>query len=139
MAALAFQISGIEAGTPEDGSAELMSDHGALIRKEERALELCEAMIDISAALFNVSSKEIRVAGRSRFSVSRVRQVAMYVAHVTLRLNMAEVGRGFGRDRKTVQYACGVIEDLREDPDFDHIVAQTERVALAALRNRISG
>jgi hypothetical protein len=50
---------------------------------------------------------------------------------------MGEVGRGFGRDRKTVQHACHVIEDMRDDPDFDHIVAQTERVAAIALRNRI--
>ncbi len=43
----------------------------------------------------------------------------MYVAHVTLRLSMADIGRGFGRDRTTVVYACHLIEDLRDDDDFD--------------------
>ena len=33
-------------------------------RREEQALELCEAMIDVAAALFNVSSKDIRKPGR---------------------------------------------------------------------------
>lgn len=117
------------------GSALVETD--ALLRKEENALELCESMIDIAAALFNVPSKDIRLPCRTPLSVSRVRQVAMYVAHVVLGLSMGEVGRGFGRDRKTVQHACHVIEDMRDDPEFDHIVAQTERVAAIALRNRI--
>jgi chromosomal replication initiation ATPase DnaA len=54
-----------------------------------------------------------------------------------LRLSMNEVGHGFGRDRTTVLYACHLIEDMRDDEDFDCLVARTERVALAAFRNRI--
>ena len=105
--------------------------------REERTLELCEAMIDIAAALFNVSGKAIRKPGRSSFDVSRVRQVAMYVAHVVLRLNMGDIGKAFGRDRTTVLYACQMIEDLRDDEDFDRIITMTERVALAAFGKRI--
>ena len=106
-------------------------------RRDERVLELCEGMIDITAALFNVSSKEIRKPGRSSLGVSRVRQVAMYVAHVVLRLNMTDIGRAFGRDRTTVLYACHLVEDLRDDTDFDRIITMTERVALAAFGNRL--
>lgn len=105
--------------------------------REELAIELCEGMIDIAAALFNVSSKEIRKPGRATLGVSRVRQVAMYVAHVVLRLNMSDIGRAFGRDRTTVMYACHLIEDLRDDDDFDRIITMTERVALAAFGNRL--
>lgn len=106
-------------------------------RRDELALELCEGMIDIAAALFNVSGKEIRKPGRSNLGVSRVRQVAMYVAHVVLRLNMTDIGRAFGRDRTTVMYACHLVEDLRDDADFDRIITLTERVALAAFGNRL--
>ena len=106
-------------------------------RRDELVLELCEGMIDITAALFNVSSKEIRKPGRSSLGVSRVRQVAMYVAHVVLRLNMTDIGRAFGRDRTTVLYACHLVEDLRDDTDFDRIITMTERVALAAFGNRL--
>lgn len=105
--------------------------------RDEQALELCEGMIDITAALFNVSSKEIRKPGRSSLGVSRVRQVAMYVAHVVLKLNMTDIGRAFGRDRTTVLYACHLVEDLRDDMDFDRIITMTERVALAAFGNRL--
>ena len=52
----------------------------------------------------------------------------------TLQLNMTDIGRGFGRDRTTVVHACHLIEDLRDDDDFDRVVAVTERVALGGLR-----
>ncbi len=111
--------------------------HGRCTRREEEALEACECMIDIVAALFNVSGRELRRPGRTALDVARVRQVAMYVAHVTLGLSMAEVGKGFGRDRTTVLHACHLIEDMRDDTDFDRIVTTTERVAEAAFRGRL--
>lgn len=109
----------------------------ALQRRQENAVELCECMIDIAAEFFNVSSKELRRPGRTALAVARVRQVAMYVAHVVLELTMAEVGLGFGRDRTTVHHACQVVENLRDDHDFDLLVAKVERVAGIALRNRM--
>ncbi|MBX3568731.1 MAG: chromosomal replication initiator DnaA [Rhizobiaceae bacterium] len=107
------------------------------LRRGERIMEVCEGMIDICAALFNVSSKDMRRTGRTAASVSRVRQIAMYVTHVTLGVSMLEVGRGFFRDRTTVRHACHLIEDLRDDEEFDRTVARTERIALAAFKNRL--
>jgi chromosomal replication initiation ATPase DnaA len=104
--------------------------------KHDRAVEWCDCLIDIAAALFNVSGKELRRPGRSTLDITRVRQIAMYVGHVVLRLTMSDVGRGFGRDRTTVLYACHLIEDMRDDADFDRIVATMERVAGAAFRER---
>jgi chromosomal replication initiation ATPase DnaA len=104
--------------------------------KSDRAVEWCDCLVDIAAALFNVSGKELRRPGRSRLDVTRVRQIAMYVGHVVLRLTMSDVGRGFGRDRTTVLYACHLIEDMRDDADFDRIVATMERVTGAAFRER---
>ncbi len=103
------------------------------VRKEERVAAICDAVIDLAAALFNVSGRELRQPGRSTKQISRVRQVAMYTSHVTLGLSMAEVGAGFGRDRTTVLHACHLIEDLRDDPVFDQVVGQTERVMKAAF------
>lgn len=104
-------------------------------RRAERIMEICESMIDICAALFDVPSKELRHTGRTTVGISRVRQIAMYVTHTTLRISMGEVGRGYARDRTTVRHACHMIEDMRDDEDFDNAVMMTERVALAAFRN----
>jgi len=39
--------------------------------------------------------------------------------HVALGMSLARVARAFGRDRPTVAYACHLIEDRRDDSDFD--------------------
>jgi len=38
-----------------------------------------------------------------------------------------DVGRFFGRDRTTVSYACALIEDMRDDAEFDAEVGRLER------------
>ncbi|HVW57178.1 MAG TPA: helix-turn-helix domain-containing protein [Rhizobiaceae bacterium] len=99
-------------------------------------MEICEGLIDIASALFNVGGKELRRTGRTSLCVSRVRQIAMYVGHVALGLSMNEIGRGFSRDRTTVLYACHLVEDMRDDDEFDRIVSIMEKVAVAAFRER---
>lgn len=111
--------------------------HPTAKRQDEVILEICECLIDIVSALFSVPSKELRKAGRTTLPVTRVRQIAMYVAHVVLRLSMGDVGLGFAKDRTTVAYACRSIEDMRDDPDFDHLVLMIERIAFSVFRNRL--
>ena len=62
-----------------------------------------------------------------------LRQVAMYVCHVTLQIPLAEIGRAYGRDRSTVGYACRLTEDRREDRAYDDFVSAVERTAGALL------
>lgn len=104
---------------------------------DERVTDICECVIDILSALFNVSGRELRQPGRTSTSVSRVRQIGMYVTHVNMGLSMAEVGRGFGRDRTTVMHACHLIEDMRDDAEFDQIVRMTERITAIAFRHQL--
>ena len=105
---------------------------------DERITDICDSVLDILSALFNVSGRELRQPGRTSISVSRVRQIGMYVTHVNMGLSMAEVGRGFGRDRTTVMHACHLIEDMRDDAEFDQIVRMTERITAIAFR-RLGG
>jgi chromosomal replication initiation ATPase DnaA len=104
---------------------------------DERVTDICECVLDILSALFNVSGRELRQPGRTSTSVSRVRQIGMYVTHVNMGLSMAEVGRGFGRDRTTVMHACHLIEDMRDDAEFDQIVRMTERITAIAFRQQL--
>ncbi|HEV7255437.1 MAG TPA: helix-turn-helix domain-containing protein [Mesorhizobium sp.] len=124
-------------GEPPHSCGELAVPDIPAKTREELVLSFCEGMIDISAAFFCVSSKELRRVGRTSLAVSRVRQIAMYVAHTLLGLSMKEVGRGFGRDRTTVLHACHLIEDMREDAEFDRHVTLIECVALAAFGSRL--
>lgn len=101
--------------------------------KREAIVARCDAVIDIVAALFDFPGRELRRTGRSTSDIARARQIAMYVTHVVLQLSMAEVGWGFARDRTTVLHACHLIEDLRDDIEFDRVVATVERVIKAAF------
>ncbi|PYE88367.1 helix-turn-helix domain-containing protein [Phyllobacterium leguminum] len=98
-------------------------------------VEVCDAFIDILAAFFGVPGHELRSGERCRREVARVRQIGMYVAHTILSMTMTEVARGFGRDRSTVMHACHLIEDARENKEFDVILAAFERLSAATFLN----
>lgn len=105
-----------------------------LTADQETCIDMCEGLIDILSALFNVSGRDLRGPRRNNLGIARIRQIGMYVANVTLGINMTMVGRGFGRDKSTVVYACHLIEDLRDDEDFDLIICRVERIVRAAFR-----
>src|SRR5438105_13662332 len=69
--------------------------------------------------VFMVASADLWSGTRGRPRVAFARQVAMYLAHVAWGLSLTEVGYVFSRDRTTVAHACGLVEDLRDDPVLD--------------------
>ena len=104
--------------------------------RNDEAIVLCDGVIDLVCAFFNVPTRELRRAGRSNLELSQIRQIAMYVAHVVLRLTMKQVGVGFERDRTTVLHACHFVEDMRDDDELDRIISHVERVVAAAFHIR---
>lgn len=120
---------------PESPPAERPPSPYPLSKKtDERWMSECEAVIDILSAFFNVSGREIRNPTRSPAPVARVRQIGMYAAHTVLQIPMKNVGCGFARDRTTVQHAVNLVEDWREDREFDGIVDQVERLVRVLVR-----
>jgi chromosomal replication initiation ATPase DnaA len=83
------------------------------------------------ARVFKVASAELWSDTRGPRRAAFARQVAMYLAHVAWGLTLTEVGRVFARDRTTVAHACGLVEDLRDDPVLDRSLELLE----AVLRN----
>lgn len=73
---------------------------------------------------------------RSRASVARARQLAVYLQHVALGASVSACARAFARDRATIRHACAAIEDLRDDPRFDSGARRLES-GLAAQRDMI--
>ena len=61
------------------------------------------------------------------------RQIAMYLSHVVLSVPYRTIGVAFARDRTTVVHACSVIEDRRDDRDYDHFVECCERCITAVF------
>ncbi len=101
--------------------------------REQQNIALCDALIDLLVTVFGVSGAELRSPLRCRREVARVRQIGMYVAHTAFGLAMREVAAGFARDRTTVMHACHLVEDMRDDTQFDTIVSTFERIAQSAF------
>lgn len=97
-------------------------------RHDELVLAVCDAAIDLLSVLFGVEAAELRSSTRARKNIARVRQVGMYALNVGLGMKMSDIALGFRRDRSTVIHACHLIEDMRDDPDFDAIVCRVEAV-----------
>lgn len=92
-----------------------------------------QALLRLVATALRVPEAVLLHQQRCRRPIARARQLAMYLMHVILQRDYAEVGRFFHRDRTTVSYACALIEDLREDREFDAEVCRLEAV-LETLR-----
>lgn len=103
-------------------------------------IERMRVIIEQSVSqVFCVDTAEIERPTRGPANVALARQVAMYIGHVTCGQSLTEVGRTFARDRTTVAHACGLIEDRRDDPVFDHVVELLERVVRLLVKSRDSG
>lgn len=87
------------------------------------------------ARVFDVELDLMRLPNRGRARVAIARQVAMYLAHVTFGLSLTEAGDLFGRDRTTASHACQVVEERREDPEFDRALDLLENVARVLIGN----
>jgi chromosomal replication initiation ATPase DnaA len=89
----------------------------------------------VVAAAFAVPVADLCAPTRRSASVAFARQSAMYLSHVALGMSLSAVGRAFGRDRSTAAHACNLIEDRRDDPAIDAMLAGLEE-AVGSMRDR---
>ena len=101
---------------------------------QERAAQVA-LMQETVARAWNVPVDEMRSPTRRRAPVAQARQVAMYLTHVLYGFSLSAVGRYFGRDRTTAAHACRLIEDRRDDENFDMLLDRLEH----ALRRAGTG
>jgi hypothetical protein len=86
----------------------------------------------MAAYALRVDAGAVFAETRGQKPIAEARQLAMYLTHVSYAMSLARVARVFGRDRSTVSHACHLIEDRRDDPDFDHMVARLEEALRVA-------
>lgn len=99
----------------------------------------CRVAVDIVSAFLGVPAGEILSERRAQAPVARARHVAMYLAHVAFQLSLNAVALGFGRDRTSVSYAVGRIEDERDDRSFDALLNRMEALAQSCRRLSVPG
>lgn len=87
---------------------------------------LCRSIQAVVSTSLGIGMPELRAHQRGRAAAAFARQTAMYLAHVHFGLTLSQVGRNFGRDRTTVAHACARIEDSRDDPKVESVLACLE-------------
>ena len=92
---------------------------------EARVRRLIERVV---AETFGIERAALRGRSRGRARVAFARQVAMYLAHIACGMSLTDVGRVFERDRTTVAYACEVVEDRRDEQNFDRVLDLLENI-----------
>jgi len=84
------------------------------------------------AFAFGERMEEIAAPTRGGRTAAHARQTAMYLAHVAFGMSLGRVAQAFGRDRSTVAYACRIIEEHRDEDDFDDCLDRLEEFLRAA-------
>lgn len=105
-----------------------------MFRRKERAADDARAgmVTAIVAYALEIPLEEILARGRGSVEAAFARQVSMYLTHVAMEMSLSRIAAAFDRDRSTVGHACHLIEDRRDDPEFDAWIAQLEESARAA-------
>jgi hypothetical protein len=97
---------------------------------------MCRLVQVTVAVALMVPAGELRAARRRAAPIAFARQIAMYLAHVTLGLSYTEIGYAFRRDRTTVAHACRLVEERRDGPAFDAALLLLEDMIGRQLRER---
>ncbi len=97
-------------------------------KNERRGQDVARARLagNLAAYAFGADEADMMCATRGAAHAAFVRQVAMYLAHISFEMSLSRVAYAFERDRSTVAHACRVIEDKRDEPEFDARVGALE-------------
>ncbi len=110
----------------EPAPAPVLAPADAAARRRLRAR--CLIVRQMTAELLALARGSGQVRRDRRRLVCHIRQISIYVCHVVLRVPQQDLGFAFGLHPATVRHACHVVEDRRDDPDFDDFVSTVERL-----------
>lgn len=94
----------------------------------------CKLAIATLSAVTKTTEQELQSHARSSAKIALARQTAMYLAHTKFGISYGEVGNFFHRDRSTVAHACRLVEDRRDNCEFDRSLSRMENLVDIALQ-----
>ena len=95
-------------------------------------LSVGNLVIKLVSTLEKVCVDEFICTSRGKADICLARQMAMYLMHTVFSCPYHRVAAFFGRDRTTISYACRLIEDARDDRDFDRRLEVMENLLVSA-------
>jgi len=95
-------------------------------------LKVGNLVIRVVSTLEKVGIDEFTRTSRGRADICLARQMAMYLMHTVFSCPYHRVAAFFSRDRTTISYACRLIEDARDDNEFDKRLEVMENLLVSA-------
>lgn len=89
-------------------------------------------VIKLVATLEKTDPGAMRKSSRGKADICLARQMAMYLMHTVFSCSYHQVADYFGRDRTTISHACRLVEDLRDNQDFDKRLEAMENLLVSA-------
>lgn len=93
---------------------------------------VCDLVIKLVSTLERVLPQELTGNSRGRAEVCLARQMAMYLMHTVFSVPYHRVAEYLKRDRTTVAHACRLVEDLRDNEEFDKRLEAMENLLVSA-------
>ena len=89
---------------------------------------ICKIVSHIVSEFVMLTGERVQMRRDRRRVICHIRQIAMYICHVTLSIPLNDIASAYGKDRSTVGHACGVVEDRRDNAAYDEFVTTIERL-----------
>ena len=109
-----------------------MRSHSAARKSHLRSQAISHATLGVVSIALGISLEAIQSTSRCASAVYG-RQLAMYLLNTTFQMNFSLAGRALGRDRTTASYSVKKIEERRDDPLVETVLAACEN-SLAGIR-----
>jgi chromosomal replication initiation ATPase DnaA len=101
-------------------SQELFDDHAG------------ELVIKVVSVLERTDIRQFKAQSRGKADICLARQIAMYLMHTVFSCPYHRIAAYFNRDRTTISHACRLVEDLRDQEEFDKRLETMENLLTSA-------
>lgn len=92
-------------------------------QKDDDGAQLASSLV---AYALGLPAEDIMSTARGSPAVAHARHIAMYLTYASLGMSLTRVAAAFERDRSTVSHGCRLVEERRDDGDFDGWLEQLE-------------
>lgn len=99
---------------------------------EEYAQSAGALVIRLVSTLEKTDPDAMRKTSRGKADICLARQMAMYLMHTVFSCSYHHVSAFFKRDRTTISHACKLVEDLRDNEEFDKRLEAMENLLVSA-------
>ncbi len=89
-------------------------------------------VLKLVSTLEKVKPEALLNSSRGRADICLSRQMAMYLMHTVFSCPYHRVAVFFKRDRTTISHACRLVEDLRDNEEFDKRLEAMENLLVSA-------